>query len=225
MALIRACTVRSLLGAQGGSRYVEPSAARTKFLALDCDSCAPMAGQQRWPCGAVMTRFVGAREKTTKARPTRARTKEAMVERVAKVAREAKSKSDGKSTNKGKCPLKQRLVSRTQCRMCGEEGHWEEESPQTDVDMPQAKRRVTFSRPNVGVGVSQAWCVETWTVSPSTDTAKARLKSWTSQEIQESTHLMGVTMTMPDWHAIPERWQLLSSHHRVRRHTSPCSCG
>ena len=46
--------------------------------------------------------------------------------------------------------------------MCGEEGHWEEDCPQADVDMPQAKRRVTFARPPVGVGVSQAWGVETW---------------------------------------------------------------
>ena len=50
-------------------------------------------------------------------------------------------------------PLKQSLVSRTQCRLCGEEGHWEEDCPQVDVDMPQAKRCVTFSRPPVGTGV------------------------------------------------------------------------
>ena len=51
-----------------------------------------------------------------------------------------KGKSSGKSNVKGKGdPLKQRLVSRTQCRMCGEEGHWEEDCPQADVDMPQAK--------------------------------------------------------------------------------------
>ena len=86
--------------------------------------------------------------------------------------------------------------------MCGEESHWEEDCPQADVDMPQAKRRVTFARPPVGVGVSQAWCVETWTVSPSTDSAEARLKTWTSQEIQQSTNLMGVTLTMPEGHAI-----------------------
>ena len=114
-----------------------------------------------------------------------------------------KGKSSGKSNVKGKeDPLKQRLVSRTQCRMCGEEGHWEENCPQADVDMPQAKRRVTFARPPVGVGVSQAWGVETWTVSPSTDSAEARLKPWTSQEIQESTNLMGVTLTIPEGHAI-----------------------
>ena len=76
-----------------------------------------------------------------------------------------KSKS-GKSTFKGKSdPLKQPLVSRTQCRLCGDEGYWEEVYPQADVDMSQAKRRVTFSRPLVCVGVSQAWGVETWTVS------------------------------------------------------------
>ena len=68
--------------------------------------------------------------------------------------------------------------------------------------MPQAKRRVTFSRPPVGTGVSQAWCVETWTVAPSAENAETRLKMWTSQEIQESTNLMGVTMTMPEGHAI-----------------------
>ena len=111
---------------------------------------------------------------------------------------------DGKSNSKGKGdPLKQRLVSRTQCGMCGEEGHWEEDCPQAHVDMPQAKSRATFSRPHVvGVGVSQARCVEAWTVSQSTENAKTRLKSWTSQEMQESTKLMGVTMTMPEGHAM-----------------------
>ena len=69
-------------------------------------------------------------------------------------------------------PLKQRLVSRTQCRLCGEEGHGEEDCPQADVDMPQAKRRVTFSRPPVGTGVSHAWGVETWTVAPSAENAE-----------------------------------------------------
>ena len=60
---------------------------------------------------------------------------------------------------------------------------------------------MTFSRPLVGVGVSQAWGVETWTVSQ-TESAETRLKTWTSQEIQESANLMGVTMTMPEGHAI-----------------------
>ena len=67
-------------------------------------------------------------------------------------------------------------------------------------DMPQAKRRVTFSRPPVGTGVSRAWGVETWTVARSAESAGTRLKMWTSQEIQESTNLMGVTM--PEGHAI-----------------------
>ena len=86
--------------------------------------------------------------------------------------------------------------------MCGEEGHGEEDCPQADVDMPPAKRRVTFARPPVGVGVSQTWGVETWTVSPSTDSAEARLETWTSQDIQESTNLMSVTLTMSEGHAI-----------------------
>ena len=68
--------------------------------------------------------------------------------------------------------------------------------------MPQAKRRVTFSSPPAGVGVSQAWGVETWTIAPSAESAETRLKTWASQEIQESTNLMGVTMTMPEGHAI-----------------------
>ena len=89
-------------------------------------------------------------------------------------------------------PLKQRLVSRSQCRLCGEESHWEEDGPQADVDIPHAKRRVTFSRPPVGTGVSQAWGVEMWTFAPSAENAETRLKMWTSQEIQESTSLMGV---------------------------------
>ena len=103
------------------------------------------------------------------------------MEKVAKVAREAKARV---------------TASRTLCRLCGEGGLWEEDCPQADVNMPQAKRRVTFSRPPVGVGVCQGWGVETWTVSPSTDTAETRPGSGTSQEIQESTNLMGVTMTM-----------------------------
>ena len=118
-----------------------------------------------------------------------------------------KGKSSGKSNVKGKGdPLKQRLVPRTQRRLCGEEGHREEDCPQADVDMPQAKRRVTFSRPPVGAGVSQAWGVETWTVSPSTESTETRPKTWASQEIQVSTNLMGVTMTVPEGHAILGLW-------------------
>ena len=110
-----------------------------------------------------------------------------------------KGKSSDKSSVKGEGdPLKQRLVS----RLCGEEGHWEEDCPQAAVGMPQAKRRVTFSRPPVGTGVFQAWGVETWTVAPSAESAETQLKTWTSQEIQESTNHMGVTMTMPEGHAI-----------------------
>ena len=53
-----------------------------------------------------------------------------------------------------------------------------------------------------GVGVSQAWSVETWKVATSAESADTRLKTWTSQEMQESTNLMSVTMTMPEGHAI-----------------------
>ena len=112
---------------QRGSRCAESTAARTWFLARECDSCL------RWPfsdVGAVMTHYVGAREKTAKARPTKARG-----------AKEAKVES--------------RCV---------------------------------------------AWGVETWT-APSTNTAETGNMSWTSQ-VQESTNLMGVTMTMPGGHAI-----------------------
>ena len=63
-----------------------------------------------------------------------------------------------------------------------------DESFQADLDMPQAKRRVTFSRPPVGTGVSQAWSVETWTVAPSAESADIRLKMWTSQEINSREH-------------------------------------
>ena len=184
-----------------------------------------------------MTHFMEAREKTGKASPTRARTKVAKVENVAKVATEPKARVVARVTSKGKGdPLKQHLVSRIQCRLCGEESH-EEDCPQADVDMPQAERRVTFSRPPVGVGVSQAWGVETWTVSQSTESAETRLMSGTSQEIQESTNLMGVTMTMPERHAILDcgaaldlHWRGGSSshssgHHRIWRNTSSCICG
>ena len=77
-----------------------------------------------------------------------------------------------------------------------------EDCPQAEVDMPHAKRRVTFSRPPVDTGVSQAWGVETWTVSPSAESAETRLEMWTSSEILESTNLLGVTMTMLEGHAI-----------------------
>ena len=149
-----------------------------------------------------------------------------------------KGKSSGKGFVKGKGdPLKQRLVSRTLCRVCGEEDLWEEDCPQTDVDMPPAIRRVTFSGPPVGTGVSQAWGVETCTVAPSAANAETRLKMWTSQEIEESTNLMGVTMTMPEGHAILDCGVALDcigqvaaartapGHHRVWRNTSSCSCG
>ena len=107
------------------------------------------------------------------------------------------SKSKGKGIFKGKGdPLKQRLVSRTQCRLCGEK------VTQADVDTAQAKRRVTFARPLVGTSVSQACDVKACIVSPSTETAETRLRSRTSQELQESTNLMGVTMTMPEGYAI-----------------------
>ena len=145
-----------------------------------------------------------ARGETAKTPSTRARAKGARVEKEAK-AREAKARVESSVKGKGD-PLKQRLVSRTQCRLCGEEGHWEEDCPQADVDMPQAKRRVTFSRPPVGTGVSQAWGVETWTVAPSAENAETRLKTWTSQEIQGSTNFMDVTMTMPEGHAIFGLW-------------------
>ena len=112
--------------------------------------------------------------------------------------REAKARVAARVTSKVRKTFETApRVSNPKCRLCGEEGHWEEDCPQADVDMSQAKRRVTFPRPPVGVGVSQAWGVETWTVSPSTESAETRLKTWTSQEIQESTNLMGV------------RWQLL----------------
>ena len=115
-----------------------------------------------------------------------------------------KGKSSGKSPVKGKGdPLKTSASClEPKCRLCGEEGHWEEDCPQADVDMPQAKRSVTFSRPPVGTVVSQAWGVETWTVSPSAESAATRLKMWTSQVVQESANLMGVAMTMPEGHAI-----------------------
>ena len=145
--------------------------------------------------------FRGKR-KTARAPPTKGKSKGSKSGKSDK-SKGGKGKNSGKSNVTGKGdPLKQRLVSRPQCRMCGEEGHWEEDCPQTDVDMPQAKRRVTFSRPPVGTGFSQAWGVETWTVAPSAESAKTQLKMWTSQEIQESTNLMGVTMTMPEGHAI-----------------------
>ena len=90
--LTRTCTKPTVVWVQGGSRHVESSAARTWLLARDGDSCFPMAVQRRWLCGAVMTHSVEAREKTAKARPTRARAKEARVEKVVKSAREAKAR-------------------------------------------------------------------------------------------------------------------------------------
>ena len=44
--------------------------------------------------------------------------------------------------------------------------------------------------------------VKTWTVAPPTETAETRLWSWTSQELQESTSLIGVTTTIPESHAV-----------------------
>ena len=72
---------------------------------------------------------------------------------------------------------------------------------------------------------------------PSAESAETRLKIWTTQEIQESTNLVGVTMTMPEGHVILDCGAVLdcigevaaartsSGHHRAWRNTSPCSCG
>ena len=54
-------------------------------------------------------------------------------------------------------PLKQRFVSRTRCRLCSEEGHWEEDCPEADVDTLQAKRREIFPDLLLVLEVSQAW--------------------------------------------------------------------
>ena len=51
-------------------------------------------------------------------------------------------------------------------------------------------------------------------VAPSAESAETRLKMWNSQEIQESTNLMGVTMTMPERHAygsVVLRWIALET--------------
>ena len=138
-----------------------------------------MAAQRRWLCGDETLR--GGKGKDSKGTTHKGKSKDSKGGPSGKSSKGDKDKSNGKSTSKDNCdPLKQRLVSRTQCRLCGEEGHWEEDCPQADVDMPQAKCRLTFSRPLVGVGVSQAWGVEAWTVTPSTENAETRLKWWTS---------------------------------------------
>ena len=54
---------RSKHGVQGSSRHVE-SSATTCFLVSDCNSC--LAVQRPWQCGAVMTHFVEAKEKTAR---------------------------------------------------------------------------------------------------------------------------------------------------------------
>ena len=146
--------------------------------------------------------FRGGKGKDSKGTTHKGKSKGGKSGQIGK-SKGGKGMSRSKSNSKGKGdPLKQRLVSRIQCRSCSEESHWQEDCPQADVDMPQARRRVTFSRPPVGTGVSQVWGVETWTVSQSTEKAETRLKMWRSQEIQESTNLMGVTMTMSEGHAI-----------------------
>ena len=98
----------------------------------------------------------GGKGKESKGTTNKGKSKGSKGEKTGKSSKGSKGKSNGKSNSKSEGdPVKQRLVSRTQCRLCGEEGHWEEDCPQADVDMPHAKRRVTFSRPPVGVGVSQ----------------------------------------------------------------------
>ena len=160
-----------------------------------------MAAQRHRLCGAVMRHFVGSKGKGSKGTTHKGQEQRKQGWKKWHKQQRTQGKSGGKSHSKGKGdPLKQRLVSPTQCRLGGEEGHWEEDCPQADVGVPQAKRRVTFSRPPVGVGVSQAWRVETWTVSQSTANTETQLQS--SQEIQESTNLIGVTVTMPEGHAI-----------------------
>ena len=148
-----------------------------------------MVAQQRWLCETLMNHSV-AMGRDSKNTTHKGKSKGSKSGKSGK-SKGGKGKSNGKGSVQGKGdPLKQRLVSRTQCRFCGEEGHWEEDCPQADVDTPQAKRRVTFSRPPVGTGVSQAWSVETWTVAPSAENAETRLKMCCTQESQESTNFM-----------------------------------
>ena len=84
-----------------------------------------------------MTHFVEVREKTANVRPTRARAKEAKVERGVKSSKGGQSKSNDKSTfNRQGCPSETApRVSNPVSIVCGEEGHWEEDCPQADVDM------------------------------------------------------------------------------------------
>ena len=101
-----------------------------------------MAVQQRWLCETLMNHGMARGE--IKNTTHKGKSKGSKSGKSGK-SKGGRGKSSGKSSVKGKGdPLKQRLVSRTQCRLCGEEGHWEEDCPQADVDVPQAKRRVTF---------------------------------------------------------------------------------
>ena len=76
-------------------------------------------------------------------------------------------------------------MSRTQCRLCGEEGHWEEDCPQADVDMPQAKRRVTFPVLLLVLASLKPGVLKRVRLRRLQNT-KTRLEMWTSQEIQKA---------------------------------------
>ena len=90
---------------------------------------------------------------------TEARAKEARVEKSVQ-CKGGKGKSSGKSPVEGKGDLlKQRLVPRTQCRLCGEESHSEEDFPQADVDTPQAQTPCDFFQTSCWYRCpSSQWC-------------------------------------------------------------------
>ena len=101
----------------GGSGRAESSAARTWFLARDCDSrsdagCTKQKNTLRGGKGR------DSKGSTSKGTGSKGGNRGESSER----SKGVKIKSNGNGIFKGEGdPLKQRLVSRTQCRVCGEE--------------------------------------------------------------------------------------------------------
>ena len=51
------------------------------------------------------------------------------------------ARAQGKHKSDRPDPSKQRLETKIHCRLCGEEGHWQADRPNADVDMVPADKR------------------------------------------------------------------------------------
>ena len=94
---------------------------------------------------------------------------------------------EGKAKSDRSHHLRQRLASRTRCRMGGEQGHWQTHCPKAGGDMlpPEAGPKRALSEASCGyVAVQKLGVLKSWLI----------LSASTTLPVEESTKLFGVTV-------------------------------